>query len=109
MSRVSFWFRLKYPTRMLKLPSVFLYQPSNAPVTLWPVSWPGSNGNCSATNGTQKVKRKSNHKRHKGHKGLCFVRLLWLLSPLFLLIIVVPPPALSFSRPLPDSLHHSCM
>src|SRR5580698_10335464 len=38
---------------MLKVPSGFLYQPSNAAVTLWPESCFGSSGNCSAADREQ--------------------------------------------------------
>src|SRR5580658_10074468 len=34
---------------MLKVPSGFLYQPSNAGVTLWPESCFGSRGSCACT------------------------------------------------------------
>src|SRR5580658_6434257 len=38
---------------MLNVPSAFLNQPSNAPVTLWPVSWFGSSGtvDCALASG----------------------------------------------------------
>src|SRR5262245_18153998 len=47
MSSTCLVFRLKYPTRMLKEPSLFLYQPSSAPVTLAPDSFRGSRGSCA--------------------------------------------------------------
>src|SRR5215831_19774583 len=60
--------------RRLKLPSLFLNQPSNAPVTLAPMSRDGSSGNCCcATNGTQKAQEiRRNKVRSWGVRSLQF-------------------------------------
>src|SRR5579863_3869083 len=63
ISSSSLRFRLKYPNRMLKVPSGFGNQPSYAAVTLWPESCGGSTSCCCCAIRTTPRANKANPSR----------------------------------------------